>query len=343
MAKVHLITGGNGFFGNLVARRLLEQGERVRVLDVWDSPDRPTDIEFVHCDILDSEGVAKAMQGVGIVHHNAALVPLTKSGARFAEVNEKGSRIAAEEAARAGCDAFIHVSSSAIFGKPECPVTLDTAPAPFESYGRSKLAGEIAAADACRAAGLPLIVIRPRTILGEGRLGIFRTLFEWIAEGRKIWVPGGGGNILQFVHARDLCDFYMHMLARQIPGFYNVGAAEFGTLRDDLGALCAHAGSNSRVCSLPVNLSVWALRALDVMRLSPLAPWHYETYHLPFWFDPAPLLATGWQPQYSNIKMMTESFDWFMQNRDHLRAEKNTSPHRRPMRDGILDIIRRLS
>ena len=158
MAKVHLVTGGNGFLGNLVARRLLELGERVRVLDIWDSPERPHDIEFVNCDILNREGVAKAMRDVSVVHHNAALVPLTKSGVHFAKVNEHGSRIAAEEAARAGCDTFIQMSSSAIFGKPAPgAITADSPLAPFETYGKSKLAGERDVADVCERTKLPLI------------------------------------------------------------------------------------------------------------------------------------------------------------------------------------------
>ena len=343
MAKVHLVTGGSGFFGGIVARRLLDAGERVRVLDVWDSPERPQDIEFVNCDILNRDGVAKAMAGVSVVHHNAALVPLTKSGARFAQVNEEGSRIAAEEAARAGCDAFVYASSSAVLGKAKSPITADTPPQPFESYGRSKLAGERAVAEVCRRANLPLIVIRPRTILGEGRLGIFQTLFEWIAEGRKIWVPGGGNNRLQFVHARDLADFYMRALARQMPGFYNVGAAEFGTLREDINALAEQTGSPSRVASLPVAPAVLALRALDFLRLSPLGPYHYGTYHRSVFFDTAPLLQTGWQPRYSNLQMMAESYQWFTENRNRLRAEKLASPHRSPLREGALALVRRLS
>ena len=99
---LHLVTGGSGFLGNLIARRLLERGDRVRVLDIWEDSTRPKEIEFVNCDIRNREGVAKAMNGVEIVHHNVALVPLTKSGGKFWEVNVDGSRLAAEEAVKAG-------------------------------------------------------------------------------------------------------------------------------------------------------------------------------------------------------------------------------------------------
>ena len=79
----YLVTGGSGFLGNLICRRLLERGEEVVNLDIWAYPHRPKDVEFINCDILDRDGVAKAMRGVDVVHHNVALVPITKAGKRF--------------------------------------------------------------------------------------------------------------------------------------------------------------------------------------------------------------------------------------------------------------------
>ena len=341
--KVHLVTGGSGFLGHLIVRRLLEKGERVRSLDVWKSPDHPPEAEHLHCDVLDRDGVARAMRDVGIVHHNAALVPLTKSGGRFAQVNHIGSQIVAEEAARAGADAFVYMSSSTVFGKPaQCPITNNTPLAPIEVYGETKLAGEKAARAACPD-GMTFISVRPRTILGEGRFGIFQVLFDWIREGRKIYIIGNGGNLFQFVHASDLMNFYMLALAREEPGNYNVGAAEFRTLREDLEALIALAKTKSRVVGLPIAPAFWTLRALDVLGLSPLAPWHYMSYHLPFHFDVAPLLEMGWKPRYSNIGMFSESYEWFLENRDQLAREKAASAHRSPLKEGVLGILRRLS
>src|ERR1700692_3100526 len=97
----HLITGGSGFLGNLIAQALLARGERVRIADVWEDASRSKDIEFVRCDVRDRGAVRAAMRGVEVVHNNAALVPLTKSGSLFRDVNVEGSRIVAQEAARA--------------------------------------------------------------------------------------------------------------------------------------------------------------------------------------------------------------------------------------------------
>jgi nucleoside-diphosphate-sugar epimerase len=340
----HLVTGGSGFLGNLIARWLLARGDKVKILDIWEDPTRPREIEFIHCDIRDRDGVARAMRGVDMVHHNVALVPLTKSGKKFWEVNVTGSRIAAEEALQAGVQVFVHMSSSSIFGAPAPgPITAQTPPHPIEIYGRAKLAGELAVQEVFQKGTTPLIVIRPRTILGESRLGIFQILFEWISEGRNVYVIGDGNVKFQFVHAHDLMDAYMLALDLGRPGIYNVGAERFDTLRQGLENLIRYAGSPSRVKGLPEWLSIHSLQLLDVIGMSPLAPWHYLTYSKAFHFDVSPLLKLGWKPKYSNDEMFRESYDWFRDNYDRLAAEKAGSPHRRPVKEKILKILKKLS
>ncbi|MBI2571349.1 MAG: NAD-dependent epimerase/dehydratase family protein [Candidatus Schekmanbacteria bacterium] len=337
----HLITGGSGFLGNLIARRLHERGEQVRILDIWEDKSRPAGIELVRCDIRNREGVAKAMRGIDIVHHNVALVPLTKSGSSFWDVNVEGSRIAAEEAVKAGVKSFVQMSSSALFGCPEhCPITNETAPKPVEIYGRAKLAGELAVREVCERAALPLVVIRPRTILGEGRFGIFQILFEWIREGRDVYVIGNGDILFQFVHAHDLMDAYMLALDAGRSGIYNVGTDRFGTLREGLAHLIEHAGTTSRVRGLPESLTINTLRVLDWLRLSPLAPWHYLTYHKAFYFDVSPLLGLGWKPRYSNDEMFRECYDWYLKNSDLARAPKDASAHRSLVKQRVLKIVK---
>ena len=343
MKNVHLITGGNGFLGNMIANRLLEKGERVRVLDIWDFPGRSADIEYVHCDIMDRDGVRRAMQDVSVVHHNAALVPLTKSSQGFRKINRDGSRIVAEEAVGAGVDAFIYMSSSAIFGKGKSPITQATALNPIEPYGASKLAGEAAVREVVSESGMPLIVVRPRTIIGNGRMGIFQILFDWIGEGRRIYIIGPGDNLFQFVHVHDLIDFYMLALAGQKPGDYNVGTDRFSTLKEDLQALIRHAGTTSRVVGLPVASSIMALGLLDKLGISPLTKWHYNSYHIPFHFDVSEPLAMGWKPRYSNVEMMTEAYDWYRENPDTREAEHGASVHRKSVAAGFLNLLRRLS
>jgi nucleoside-diphosphate-sugar epimerase len=236
------------------------------------------------------------------------------------------------------------MSSSAIFGIPgKCPISEATPLSPAEIYGRAKLAGEQAVREVCDRASLPLIVIRPRTILGEGRLGIFQILFEWIREGRNVYVIGTGDGPFQFVHAHDLMDAYLLALDHGKPGVYNVGAERFGSVRQALENLIRYAQSPSKVKSLPASVTIGTLRMLDAVGLSPLAPWHYLTYHKPFFFDISKLLALGWKPRYSNDEMFRESYDWFKANYDRIVAAKAGSAHRRPVKEGLLWLLKKLS
>lgn len=340
----HLITGGSGFLGNLIAQDLLARGERVRIADVWEDPLRNQASEYVRCDVRNVEAVRTAMRDVDIVHHNAALVPLTKSGSVFRDVNVEGSRIVAQEAARAKVSCFVHMSSSAIYGLPrETPIQVTTPTAPVEAYGRSKLAGELAVREVSARAGMPLIVIRPRTILGPGRLGIFQVLFDWIRAGANVYVIGSGRVPFQFVHARDLMDAYMLAVERGKPGTYNVGTDRYGTLREALENLIHHAGTASRVRSLPESLTIRTLQMLDYLRLSPLAPWHYLTYHKPFCFDVRHVLELGWKPRYSNDEMLRESYDDFLTGRSQQVSSSTFSPHRKRVRESVLWLLKKLS
>ena len=338
---MHLVTGGSGFLGSLIARRLHQAGESVRVLDIWDDPRRPDKIEFCHVDIRDRAAVAEAMDGVTVVHHNAALVPLTKAVRDYTSVNVDGSRIAAEEAVKAGVQAFIHMSSSAIFGAPVCPVTYETSTSPLDPYGRAKLEGEREALQASAGSSMKVVPVRPRTILGLGRLGIYQILFEWIRQGRRIPIIGNGTNPLQFVHAHDLMDAYLLLLENEWAGPANIGTDRYGTLEEDLTSLIEAVSSRSRIVHLPAGPTIASLRVLDALRLSPLAAWHYLTYDKPFYFDVEPLKRVGWKPKYSNVDMLVEAYREYVSGTSAAAPLGARSPHRRPVREGVIGIARR--
>lgn len=339
----HLITGGCGFLGMIIAEKLIARGDEVISLDIWETPDQLPEVQFVSGSVLDRELVRRLMQGVDVVHHTAALVPLTKENDKFQEVNVMGSRVVAEEAARAGVKYFVHTSSSAIFGKPKCPAGNSSPLRPVERYGASKLEGERAVEEVARQNNMPLIVVRPRTLIGTGRLGIFQILFEWIKEGRNVYVIGDGKNKIQFLHADDLIDCYMFLCEQEKPGFYNVGTDRFGTLEETLNALIAHAGTATRVKHLPKQLAVETLSALDKLGMSPLAPWHYLTYGEDFYFDLTPLEELGWKPKYSNVEMLCDGYDQFISNYAASRTKQGGSPHRKRVKEKLLWVLKQLS
>lgn len=339
----HLVTGGSGFLGNLIAKHLIERGEEVHILDIWEDPEGPKAASFIKADILDRDAVRAALKGVNVVHHTAALVPVTKAGEMFRQVNVEGTRIMAEEAARAGVECFVNMSSSAIYGITKSPVNSAALPHPAEEYGQSKLDGELAAKDVSEKTGMPLISVRPRTIIDKGRLGIFQVLFDWIKSGVNVYVIGDGTNRIQFLHAQDLINCYLLLVDLRKPGFYNMGTDRFNSIENNLANLIKHAGSRSKVRHLPNDLTKFSLLTLDKLGLSPLAPWHYLSYGEDFFFDVTALKELGWQPKYSNDEMLIESYDSFVANYESAMKGKEGSAHRKPLKGKVLALVKMVS
>jgi len=206
MARRVLVTGGSGYFGTILAELALARGSEVRILDL--NPPGPSlaAAEFVAGDVRDRAAVRAACEGVDVVFHNVAQVPLAKDRALFDEVNVGGTANVLVAARDARVAKVVHTSSSAVFGIPEHnPVTEDSPCRPLEAYGRAKLRAELLCHDA-RDGGLDVTIIRPRTVLGHGRLGVIALLFEFVADGAPVFVLGGGHNRYQLVHAADLAD-----------------------------------------------------------------------------------------------------------------------------------------
>ena len=174
--------------------------------------------------------------------HNVAQVPLAKDRALFDAVNVGGTANVLVAARDARVAKVVHTSSSAVFGIPEHnPVTEDSPCRPLEAYGRAKLRAELLCHDAI-AAGLDVTIVRPRTVLGHGRLGVIALLFEFVADGAPVFVLGGGDNRYQLVHAeRPRRRVPARRAIAPGPTVYNVGALEFGTMRETLQALVDHA------------------------------------------------------------------------------------------------------
>jgi nucleoside-diphosphate-sugar epimerase len=299
-------------------------------------------VEARRGDVRDLAAVTEACRGVTTVYHCVAQVPLAKDRALFWSVNRDGTRNVLEAARTAGAGKVVYVSSSAVFGAPRRnPVDESTPPEPGEEYGRAKLAGE-ALCQEYAARGLPVAIIRPRTIMGHGRLGIMQILFEWVRQGRNVPVLGRGDNLYQFVHADDLADACIS--AGALPGsdVFNIGAARFGTMRETLEALIRHAGATSRVVSVPARPAELLMSATSKLGLSPLGPYHALMYGKSMYFDiDKARRLLGFAPRFSNEDMFRQSYDWYLAHREEVLGRSSASPHASAVRQGILALVNR--
>lgn len=336
----YLVTGGSGFFGCMLIDTLAAGNAHIRNFDLIPADDHPAGVEYFNGDIRNPAAVRAACEGIDVIVHAVAQQPLSKDPALMRSVNIEGTRnlLAAAEAAKVGKTIFM--SSTSIFGIPdELPIRRSTVARPVEPYGRTKVAAEAV----CReyiARGLDVTLVRPRTILGHGRLGIFQMLFEWIREGSNVPVLGSGDAKFQFIHAKDLAAAVILAAKQSGPQVFNIGTDRFGTTRGMLEALCTHAATGSRVKSVPDVATRWLMAGLTNLRVSPLGTYHYLAYGKPSYFDISDATAElGWQPVYSNDEMLIESYDWYLAHRDEVMQSKWASPHKSGVSQGVLKFL----
>ncbi|MDX6512252.1 MAG: hypothetical protein QOE36_1756 [Gaiellaceae bacterium] len=339
------VTGGAGFLGLHLARRLLADGYDVRSLDVapLDDPELERSVEELRGDVRDPARVRELVAGADVVFHAAAALPIRASRELIRSVNVGGTEAVLLAAREAGVRRVVLVSSTAVYGVPDRhPIGEDAPLVGVGVYGESKIDAERLVRVAGRA-GLETVIVRPKTFIGPERLGVFEILFDWIREGRRIYVLGSGANRYQLLAVGDLVDALVRSAEAPVAGeMLNIGAAEFGTVRGDLQALIDHAASSSRIVPVPARPAEVLLRGLELARVSPLAEWHYRTAHRDSFVDVSKARRLlGWEPRLSNAEALTETYDWYLANRSRIGAAGVT--HRVPWKQGALGLLKRLS
>jgi nucleoside-diphosphate-sugar epimerase len=333
-----LVTGGDGFLGAYLADALEAAGWETRTLDLrFPSGPGSTRREQIEADVRDADAVSRAAKGVDVVVNNAALVPVARASRReYFDVNVGGTENALRAAAGSGAY-VLHISSTAIYGIPrELPIRRSTPFAALDTYGQSKLAAE-EAVDRARAAGQTVGLLRPRTLVGRGRLGLFDIVFARVRAGRRVPMFGQGHNRVQLCAVEDFCAAAVAAIDRRSPDSFNIGASTYGTVREDIAALIAAAATGARIQPVPA----WAIRSvlqpLDAIGRSPFTPWHYRVGPVDFYCDIADAVRElEWHPRYSNVDTLTAAY------RDYGTdaGESGDSAHRRALGGGFARVLR---
>jgi UDP-glucose 4-epimerase len=232
MAHV-LVTGGSGFFGGILKRRLLAEGHSCTNIDLVADPDTHPNLASIQGDIRDAAVLQPifATQNFAAVFHCAAQLAHDAIDDKLLWTsNVDGTRNLAEAAKQFDVKKFIFISSNCLWASNlGHDVAEDEPPNPIELYGRSKLAGEQVLAE--YANDLEIITIRCPTIIDSGRLGLLAILFEFIDDGKKVWVVGDGSNRYQFIYAQDLATACMQALDYKGSNLFHIGSENVVSLR----------------------------------------------------------------------------------------------------------------
>ena len=338
-----LITGGSGFLGINLCRYLLAHGHKVRSLDIapFDYPERGT-VEAIVGDVRHRDIVERAMAGVAIVVHAAAALPLSQREDIFS-TDVGGTRIVLEAAFSRGVSRVIFTSSTSVYGIPDHhPIFEEDRVQGVGPYGEAKIAAE-KQCFSFRAAGHCVPVLRPKSFVGPERLGVFELLYDWAYEGRNFPVLGAGDNLYQLLDVEDLCEA-IHLCATLDPSrvndTFNVGAKQFGTMRENFQAVLDRAGHGKHVISLPVRPMIWTLKLLEQLHLSPIYKWIYDTAAQESFVSIERLeTKLGFLPRYSNRDALLRNYDWYVAHRDEYRGRTGIS-HRVPWKKGALQLAK---
>lgn len=313
------ITGGTGFLGLALGRVFLGKKWEVVLYDQY--PLRENDlrgsVEVIQGDVRDFSRLQTSIQQGDVVIHAAAALPIRGSKRLIFDVNVNGTKNVLTAAKQKRAEKVIFISSTAVYGVPKKHPILEEDPMdPIGHYGVSKIEAEKVCCQ-FRESGYPVTILRPKTFLGPGRLGIFQILFEWIYQGNAIYIIGNGENRYQLLALSDLINAVCRII--EIPGFsetLNIGASEFGTVRQDLSGLISHAQSGSALVPLPAKPIQRFLRLLELARLSPLAEWHYRTASEDSFVSvERATQLLDWAPQKSNVDALIESYENYCHNR----------------------------
>lgn len=344
--KKVLVTGGAGFTGINLLRYFHSLGYRLASLDIqpFDYPDMEGEVEEILGDTRNRALVDRAVEGVDLVVHTAAALPLY-SAEEIYTTDVEGTRNVLDAAHRHGVERFVHISTTAVYGIPDHhPVYETDKLVGVGPYGQAKIQAEMICLE-YRARGLTVPIIRPKSFVGPERLGVFALLYDWAYTGHNFPMIGSGDNPYQLLDISDLCDAITLCLTlpeERVNDTFNVGAADFATMKEDFQAVLDHAGHGKKAVSFPAAPAIWGLRVLDKMGLSPIYPWVYETAAKDSYVSiEKAQRQLGFAPKYSNKDALIRNFKWYLANRDQFEGQSGVS-HRVPWKQGAIGLAKRV-
>ena len=240
-----VVTGGAGFIGSHLVRRLVSDGHRITVIDdlvrgrLANLNDVREKIDFVNLDICDHDGLGEVLRGADGIFHQAALGSVPESYEnydRYERVNVGGTenvfRIARESRTK-----VVYASSSSVYGNVQrMPITEDFERRPLNPYGRTKLDGEIIA-ERYAGTGSRIIGLRYFNVFGAGQnpnyAGVISKFLDRLSEGKPPIIFGDGSQIRDFTFIDDVVGANLAAMSSDVGyGFFNVGGGRSTSLKD---------------------------------------------------------------------------------------------------------------
>jgi nucleoside-diphosphate-sugar epimerase len=269
-----LLTGGTGFIGQALVKRLVDEGHAVRCLVRnrlrAEKLLGTKSIDYIVGDITDKRSLNHICDGVSVVYHLAAIMghdsPSDEAFRKFRKINTEGTRNVAHACLGKEIEKFIYLSSTAAMGMlKEKIVSEDTLCKPYTPYQVSKYEGELVVKELTMEHGLPGIILRPCMVYGPGFKGDFLTIGRVVKTG---FFPriGFGKNLSPALYINDLADCLS--LAKEMATVgetYLISSEESYALDQVVKIIAENLGVKLHIVFVPKFLALlgaWALERL---------------------------------------------------------------------------------
>lgn len=340
-----LITGGAGFLGLHLASSSSKKNHKLTLLDIhrFEKSEYAKDFRIKICDVRNKRKLDSLIRDQDIVIHAAAALPLWKEKDIYT-TNTNGTRNILELAKKHKVKRVIYISSTAVYGIPKKhPILESDARVGVGAYGKTKILAENLCFQSIKE-GLNVTIIRPKTFVGTGRLGVFEILFDWIHDGKKIPVLGNGNNKYQLLDVDDLVKAIYAFCLKNKKSYndvFNIGAENFGTVRNDLQKVFDFANSGSKIFPVPAFFLKKALWFFEKIGVSPLYQWVYDTADKDSFVSIEKIKKTlKWKPKYSNSQALIKSYRWYLKNYREIKSRVSGVTHTVGWKQGVLKLFK---
>lgn len=341
--KKYLITGGAGFYGSILKKELIKDGNFCVSIDLEKDNYKDKNFVAIKGDIRDTkllDKIFKKYKFDAIFHCAALLAHEVKNKDDLWTSNVDGTKNMVECAIKYGCKKILFISSNCLWGKNfDYNVTEKEVPEPIEIYGKSKLEGEKILLQ--NSNKINSIIFRSPTIIDEGRLGLLSLLFEFIDEDRKVPLVGDGNNKYQFIYAKDLVNAMKLALKYNKTEIFNIGSDDVKSFNDVYKYVIDKANSKSRLLHFPKRILTFCMKICYILKISPLGPYQYKMISSNFVFDTCKIKQElGFEPTLKNEEMLFKSYDYYHKNRKEIENRKDVSAHNKNAKMGIIRLLK---
>ena len=269
-----LVTGGGGFLGGALVRRLVERGDEVRSLTRGAYPELAgLGVEVVRGDVADAAVVADAVAGADVVFHVAAKAGISGRRREYVATNVVGTRNVIAACRAHGVSRLVHTSTPSVVHAGHDVAGIDES-TPYATrfsspYPETKAEAErlvLAANDA----SLATVALRPHLIWGPGDTQFVPRILQRARRGR-LWLVGNGCSLVDSTYVDNAVDAHLLAAAALAPGARSAGRAYFISqgeplrLRDLVNRILAAAGLPPVTATVPLPVAYVGGAAAEVV------------------------------------------------------------------------------